>query len=188
MSFRKKIDMILEAKQLERLTINKIERSIEKDGTIYKAYKDDREPADLEIVRKLIGTLNIRQEWWDKEWESGSKDIFNTPVQKEAAVTEKDVREKSVRDYARDIIDVIEGKTEYVVIPRSVLKENYRIVPLEQFEKDKLQMERDARELDERSRQIQRLTDLIGQFSERPINIHLPNVELTKKNTGVGNS
>lgn len=89
MSFRKKIDMILEAKKLERLSKNKIERLMGVDGTIYKAYDDDREPADSEIVRKLIDVLCVRQEWWDKEWETGSMNIFHTLVQNRSDNTGK---------------------------------------------------------------------------------------------------
>lgn len=95
-----------------------------------------------------------------------------TPVQNQPAVAEK-----PLRDMSADIINVIEGNTEYVMIPRSVLKENYRIVPLEQFEKDKKQMEMDAKELEERARQVDNLMGIIRDFHSKPINIHLPEVK-----------
>ena len=175
MSFRKKIDMILEAKKLQRLSKNKIEQMIGVDGTIYKAYNDDREPADSEIVRNLIGTLGIRQQWWDKEWESGSKDIFNTSVQGEAAVAEKPLGEQ--KDIYKELYNKFIGEgSEYLLIHRDVLKE-HRLVAVEQFEKDQRQMEQNAKELDRRAEQLEGLRELVKELSARPINIHLPKVQ-----------
>lgn len=123
MSFRAKIDKILEAKQLERLSINKIEKLLGVDGTIYKAHKDDRYPVDSELIPKLIGKLGIRQQWWDKDWETGSTDIFITHEQKEPAIPEKPLRGDP--EVYRTIV---EGNTEYVLVHREQFQNDRKIM------------------------------------------------------------
>ena len=48
-------------------------------------------------------------------------------------------------DNLNEILEKVESSRDYFVIPRAVLKENYRLVALEQFqiEKEKLENERD---------------------------------------------
>lgn len=81
MSFRKKIDMILKAKKLERLSINKIERELDVDGVIYKNHKADTYPTDSKLISDFIRIYRIRQQWWDKEWEIDGSVIFDEKVQ-----------------------------------------------------------------------------------------------------------
>lgn len=99
MSFRKKIDMILKAKKLERLSKNKIEKLLGVDGTIYKAYNGDKDPVDPNLVSELVRKLGIRQAWWDKDWESGNTNIFidNITHVKEPAVKDKEPVSEEVR-------------------------------------------------------------------------------------------
>lgn len=40
---------------------------------------------------------------------------------------------------------IVEGETEYVLIARSVLQEKYRLVAIEQYDKDKEQIEKDKK-------------------------------------------
>lgn len=92
--------MILEAKRLERLSINKIERLLGVDGTIYKAYKAGEYPKDPNLISKLIKLLNIRQEWWDTDWESGNMDVFSrilTREANEAAIPQKKI--EALKDF-----------------------------------------------------------------------------------------
>lgn len=93
MSFQKKLDMILEARKLERLSINKIERLLGVDGTIYKAHKADKYPVDSELVLDMLRKLGVRREWWEKEWETGSNNIFTTSVQNPSDNKEKTLEE-----------------------------------------------------------------------------------------------
>lgn len=169
MSFKKKIDMILEARKLQRLTINKIEKLLGVDGTIYKAYKDDREPADSEIVRKLIGKLGIRQAWWDKEWESDSKEIFNTSVRNEPAVAEKPTEGDAARIYEELYEKFLGTNSEYLMIHRDILKE-HRLVAVKQLETN-------AKELDNLTAYIQTMQETIKDLATRPINIQFSDVK-----------
>jgi transcriptional regulator with XRE-family HTH domain len=57
--------------------------------------------------------------------------------------------------------NIVEGNTEYILIPRAVLAERYRLVSIEQFEKDKMQMEEDSKELERRDKQIADLHSII---------------------------
>lgn len=63
-----------------------------------------------------------------------------TLVQNEAAVPQKPLGED-----LNEMLEKVEASKDYFVIPRSVLRENYRLVALEQFqlEKEKLEKERD---------------------------------------------
>ena len=54
---------------------------------------------------------------------------------------------------------IVEGNTEYLLIPRSVLQEKYRLIPMEQFQKDKDQMEKDRVEADNKNKKIDKLLD-----------------------------
>lgn len=120
MSFKKRIDKILEAKQLERLSINKIERLLGVDGVIYKAHKGDYFPTDPNLISEMIRKLSIRQEWWDRDWETDSKDIFITRDDKPTDNSESDIQ--------KYFHQVLEEKTAYRLIPKLILDE-YNIIP-----------------------------------------------------------
>jgi hypothetical protein len=124
MSFRKKIDMLLEAKKLERLSINKIEQALAVDGTIYKNHKADTYPTESKLVSEIIRIYNIRQEWWDKEWETGSNNIFNTSVPKSTG--SKQNGELSSKETFYE--DLMERNKDYFVAPRAIFTD-YKIVP-----------------------------------------------------------
>lgn len=166
MSFKKKIDMILEARKLQRLSKNKIEQLIGVDGTIYKAYNDDREPADSEIVRNLIGTLGIRQEWWDKDWESGSTDIFNTSVQKEPLVKGN----ATPKDLLTALQDILAEQSDYRIIPKTVLDGEYRLLPKSEIEHRAKELESRLKELEdireERKQTIEAKNKLIKRLED----------------------
>lgn len=172
MSFTRKIDMILEAKKLERLSINKIEKQLGVDGTIYKAHKADKYPVDSELVRKLIGILGIRQEWWDKEWESGSTDIFITPVQNQAAVAGNAM---TAKDLLVVLQDVLAERSDYRIIPKTVLDGEYRLLPLSEIEHRAKELESRTKELEDireerkqtleaKNKLIKRLEDEIAEL------------------------
>jgi len=83
MSFKEKIDKIISASELRsgkrKLTINKIEATLEVDGTIYKNYKADTYPKDQGLISKMLNKFGISSEWW----ETGKGEIFianGTPV------------------------------------------------------------------------------------------------------------
>lgn len=87
-------------------------------------------------VESFLNHHKINREWW----KTGQGEVFITPVEKTS-----DNKEKDSEEVYRNIV---EGNTEYVLIPRSVIQEKYRLVSLEQLEKDRLQMENDKKIID----------------------------------------
>ncbi len=67
---------------------------------------------------------------------------------------------------------IVEGNTEYVLIPRSVLNEKYRLVSVEKIEKEKEDSEKDKRTIDRLLDQNEKLHDglmkLLESQSARP--------------------
>lgn len=163
--------MILEARKLQRLSRNKIEQMIGVDGTIYKAYDDDREPADSEIVRNLIGTLGIRQQWWDKDWESGSKDIFITHDENPPPIAGKPIKGEPLKL----LQDALAEGSDYRVIPKTILDGEYRIFPKSEIEQRTKELEARSKEqedlrrerietIDAKNKLIKRLEDEIAEL------------------------
>lgn len=170
--------MILEARKLQRLSRNKIEQMIGVDGTIYKAYDDDREPADSEIVRKLIGTLGIRQAWWDKDWETGSMDIFNTPVTDEPAIAEKTLGEPWEVSAFRKIF---EGDAAYILVHKAAFH-NHRFTSVEQIEAHAKERAEMIAEIGNLSKMFMKFVNDLHGLGRVP---ELPKIEETKKDTTV---
>lgn len=83
-------------------------------------------------LEKFLGTFHVERDWLLHG---------NGPMKNEKAVknptpasNSTDNTEKPLGEIYRNIV---EGSTEYILIPRSVLQEKYRLVPLEQIQKDK---------------------------------------------------
>lgn len=72
--------------------------------------------------------------------------------------------------------NIVEGNTEYILIPRSVLQEKYRLVAVEQYERDKAQMEKDRAYLDGQFQTIQSLIAQIDKLNTKP-----PDVQKTQQ-------
>jgi hypothetical protein len=71
-SFKEKIDKIL---KYRKLSINKIEKELDVDGTFRKAYNDDREPND-ELVMEFRRKFQIRDSWWNSPLGDREEEIF----------------------------------------------------------------------------------------------------------------
>jgi DNA repair exonuclease SbcCD ATPase subunit len=127
MSFKKKIDMLLEAKKLDKLSINKMERDLGLDGTIYKGVKNPDYIPDPGLVSEIVRKYNIRKQWWDKDWETGSNDIFNTSVPES---TDNTVKMKSREEMYQDLV---EANSDYSLVPKIIL-EKYQLLPKEESE------------------------------------------------------
>lgn len=162
MTFREKIDKILSIKKIKLWKLAEISGL---KTTLEKAHEENREMSARK-TKEFLEKMGIDPDSWDSP---GGPEFLPADMQGRPS--------EDVRQVSKDVIDIIEGNTEYLIIPRSVLKEHYRIVPLEQFEKDKKQMEMDAKELDERSRQIETLMEIIREFHSKPISIQLPDVK-----------
>jgi hypothetical protein len=85
--------------------------------------------------------LRIREEWW----KTGEGEKFITPVQE--AGNNKENRGEVYRN-------IVEGNTEYLLIPRSVFADKYRLVAVEKIDQEK-------EELREKNKQIRDLNDII---------------------------
>lgn len=116
--------MLLEAKKLERLSVNKIEQSLGLDGTIYKGMKKDNYVPDPNLVSEIIRKYRIKSSWWDKDWKTGTLDMFEenpTSVDKTGDNNGKSVPEEVYRD-------LVESNSEYRLVPK-VIMDDYHIVP-----------------------------------------------------------
>src|SRR5688500_17789796 len=84
------------------------------NGTV-GGWTDNQVDKPTTAVEKFLRHYRIRIEWW-KTLEG---EVFITQEQKEPAVTENPASETSEEIYR----NIVEGNTEYLLIPRSVLQE-----------------------------------------------------------------
>jgi hypothetical protein len=105
------------------------------NGTV-DGWTDKQLDKSKPLVERFLNHHKINPEWW----ETGRGEVFLTSVPKPTGNKEKDVEEI--------YRNIVEGNTEYILIPRSVLQEKYRLVALEQFQKDKEQMDKDRSTID----------------------------------------
>lgn len=137
-------------------------------GTISKK-KDTNSKLFENNVKNFLRRFHVARSWWDHgEGEMLSKkvdDIRGISAHEPALSYTKD---ESINEeiYKK----IVEGNTEYLLIPRSVLKENYRLKSLEEYEKEKedairLDKEREnQKQVSEgQDRKIQLLMDIILQ-------------------------
>lgn len=119
LSFSRKIDIIL---KLKELNIKDIEKSLGVDGTFYKAYNENREPRE-KLVLEFLRKFHVKESWWKSPVGDQYGDVFEkngTYVE-----TRSDNREKTADEIYRDLV---ESNTEYRLVPKSVLNEEYRIM------------------------------------------------------------
>lgn len=163
MTAQQKIAKILEIIDLEindfaiecKIIPNSLKAAIKRD-----ALTDD-------IVKKIHDRFGVRKGFF-KDGKEPVMDPNITSVQNQS-----DNKELPLGvDLGDAIRRVVEDSTEYLVIPKVVLEGKYRLVPIEQIEKDQ-------KALDESSKQIQGLQEIIREITNRPINIQLPKVENT---------
>lgn len=129
MGFKEKIDKLLSIKGIKLYKLAEISQF---GNTLEKAYADNREMTPRK-TKTFIHNLGINKVWWD----TGEGEIFL----QNGGSNEKENGQDAEDAYRK----ILEG-TEYYVIPRAVLKENYRLVALEQFQKEK--EERDQEKID----------------------------------------
>lgn len=147
-----------EAEQMCHFGVGTISKKKGTSGTLYESN-----------VAKFLRRFHVARAWWDH----GEEPMFLKKVD--------DIRGNSVHEpepiYTKDepineeiYKKIVEGNTEYLLIPRSVLKENYRLKSLEEYEKEKedairLDREREnQKQVNEgQDRKIQLLMDVILQ-------------------------
>lgn len=124
-------------------------------------------------VEKFLTHYNINRKWW----ETGEGDVFLTSVQERSDNTGKQQLDFSPEDVYRKII---EGGTEYLLVPKTAFEGHYRFVPIEQIQAQ-------TRELERRDHQIEGLYEIIKLIaSGRPIDFS--KIQDAEKNAGVGDA
>jgi len=139
MDFREKIDKILSVKEIKLYKLAEISGL---GNTLEKAYADNREMRSTTTDR-FIHKMGINPDSWDNsdgpeflpDSERNITSVQNQPI----------VAEKDLNDNLDEVLEKVEASKDYYVIPRAVLKDNYRLVAIEQFqiEKERLERERD---------------------------------------------
>ena len=133
MTFREKIDNILRISKKKFSSITELEAAAGLGmNTLRKAYNEDREPSKKVIVKLLEG-IGINEEWYD----TAKGEVFNekpTPIYKTGENGENGAGELHVYR------TIFEGKTEYVVIPRTVMDKT-RLVSHEELERKNSQID-----------------------------------------------
>jgi transcriptional regulator with XRE-family HTH domain len=87
-------------------------------------------------------------------------------LEKAAAILEKQVSQEldgsngkqtaaGTDEMYEGIKKIIEGAIDYVLVPKSILMENYRLLPVEQLVKDKVQLEKDKAQIEKERSQIE---------------------------------
>lgn len=111
MTFKEKIDKILENNTLGISSVHGLEKHLSLGvGAITKKYSKNEAPGP-EVIKKIKDGLRINNKWWD----NNEGDIF---------IDQPDSESKIPEIYR----NLLEAKTEYTLIPRRVLQEEYRIV------------------------------------------------------------
>lgn len=92
----------------------------------------DNQLADPNLhAKQFLKHHNINPKWW----ETGKGEVFLTSVQERSDNTE------NAGESVDQMLAVVEESKDYFVIPRAVLRENYRLVALEYFEAEKQKLE-----------------------------------------------
>ena len=136
MEFRKKIDKVLSLKGIKLYKLAEISGL---GNTLEKAYQENRE-MKRSTTERLMYNLGIIPESWhaaDGPAFKAALEEKHTHEQNQPAITEKALGENPEEIYRR----LVEGDTEYVLIPRAIFEDKYKLVAIEKIEQDKLVLE-----------------------------------------------
>lgn len=162
MTFKEKIDRILEANELGINSISAFEDKIEAGrGAINDFYKENREPGRI-TLKRIKSFPDLNWEWW----ETGKGEIFLTSV--------PNTTDNKKNSYLREGVyqTIVEGHTEYVLIPRTVLNET-QLVSTEQINKTWAELAEKNKELERKNKQL--------DFYQEQFARLMDNLELTPK-------
>lgn len=134
MNFKEKIDNLLRVSGKKFNSIYDLElKSGVGTGTIRKAYDENREPSKRTIW-KFLESLSINTEWW----ETGKGEIY---LENPTPVPKSDDNKKNPEFRDNVYRTIVEGNTEYVLIPRTVLNE-VQLISTKQLENDRRVMDK----------------------------------------------
>jgi hypothetical protein len=148
-TFREKVDIIL---SIRGIKIKEIEKSLGVDGTFYKAYNENREPRK-ELLAEFLRKFHVKESWWKSPKGSNEAAVFEeNPTSDSKSTGSKETPDGLFQE-------ILEGNSEYVVIPRTALQGNYRLIAIEILEADIKQKESNIRESERSQSIIDRLLD-----------------------------
>lgn len=164
MTFKEKIDKILTYNKLGINSVSALEDKIEAGrGAINEFYNENREPG-RKTLKKIKSFPGLNENWYD----TGKGEIFienSTSVEKQK--TSKENREPIYQT-------IIEGHTEYVLVPRTVLDKTQLV--------SSDQINRTWDELAEKNRELERKNKQIDFYQEQIAKL-LSGVELASKSS-----
>lgn len=178
MDFRQKIDRILSIKQIRLYKLAEISKM---GNTLEKAYQDNREMTETS-TEKFLRNMGVNSEWWKRQ--KGPEFLIQkeeniTPVENEPAIIENNP------DPGEIYRKIVEGGTEYLLIPKTALEGKYRLVAIEHISQQEKELERRDNELIRKDHQIMGLYELFKLMaSGTPVHLP-PEVKDTEKNTSV---
>lgn len=132
LSFRDKIDIIL---SLRELSIKEFEKKLGVDGTIYKAYKENREPSK-KMVEEIQRKFHVKQSWWKHPVGDDESAVFDRKLTSVQNRTDNSGNHLDLEDPREVYRRIMEGETEYVVIPRAIFEDKYKLVALEKIKQE----------------------------------------------------
>src|SRR5690554_3730454 len=125
-------DNIKRIRQLKKVSVATLAQKTDiKPESIYAWERGDYNPSEENLKKVADALLVSVKEFYEENPTSVQNRSDNSEIPK--------------GDNLNEILEKVESSRDYFVIPRAVLKENYRLVALEQFqiEKEKLENERD---------------------------------------------
>lgn len=145
MTFKDKIDKIVRVNRLDIHSPSGLEKYIGAGvGAITKYLKNDEEPGE-DTIKKILDVPGLNKDWW----ETGQGPVFiaaspgnHTHIDNGATNPQK-----AHNEGLDEMLEKVESSRDYFVIPRAVLKENYRLVALEQFELEKQKLDKERADM-----------------------------------------
>jgi hypothetical protein len=146
MTFKEKISKIVRFNKLGINSPSGLEGHIKAGvGAITKYLKNDEEPGE-DTIKKILDLPGLNKEWW----ETGNGAVFSDePAIKHASVQNgTDNKGKSAEAREGAYRTIVEGYTEYYLIPKTIFQEKYILVALDQFNKEQEKWSQDKATFD----------------------------------------
>jgi hypothetical protein len=123
-------------------------------------WSDNQIEKPTRAVSDFLTHHGINEDWW----KTGEGEVFNkNSTYVELPSDNKQNQEMEPDKFFDTIRTVVEGKTEYLLVPRGVLKDHYRLVSLEQYEKDMQQIEKDKQQI---NKDIEQMREMVRKADE----------------------
>lgn len=159
MTFKEKINKLLATNKLGIGSVNALEKRCgTSSGAIAKPLRANDEPG-VEIIKKIKEKLGVNERWWD----TGEGPIYLTEVKSPAQQFED--KAVSVTQVPESIYkDLVEANSEYRLVPRTILQEEYRIMLLSEIEDQKVLRDK---ALESKDKMISMLQDRIAELNDQ---------------------